>query len=389
MLSLLDGIMARAPRLRMLITTDCFLPRWDGISRFLSEILPSLSQEYDVTVLAPDFGRHPQNFDAKVIKFPTYGWKVGDISIARPDTSKIAKLVKESDIVFNQTLGPIGIHAVRRAIRHKVPVIAYIHSIDWDLFSNSIKHCKGIVRWGTMAYQRRIYNRCRLLLVSSSEVARTFENAGITTPKKVVRLGVNITRFCPPQSKEKAKRDIGLNPRHVIIGFSGRVGREKDVPTLKRAFEMVRKDHPNTRLLIVGSGVPEEERKIAGDDVVMPGMAEDVVPYLQAMDIFALPSLTETSSLATMEAMACGVPVISTPVGSVREYVEPGISGFFFPKRNSKTLAHRLSILIGDPSLRSRMGKAARQTAIKRFRWFETTREIKKTVAEVMKVEEI
>ncbi len=370
----------------MLIATDCFLPRWDGISRFLSEVIPSLSQEYDLTIIAPDFGKHAQSFDVKIVKFPTYKWMVGDIKIARPDISKIGRLVSDADIIFNQTLGPIGIHAVRRAIRCKKPVIAYIHSIDWELFSKSIKHGSGLVRWATRAYQRKVYNKCQLLLVSSEETSRLFDESGITTKKKVVHLGVNITRFCPPQFKDKAKRDVGLNPRHTIIGFVGRLGREKDVPTLRRAFDMVKKDHPNTRLLVVGSGVPEEERKIAGDDIIMPGMTENVIPYLQAMDIFVLPSLTETSSLATMEAMACGLPVIATPVGSIKEYVEPGVNGFTFPRRSAKTLAHRLDLLLKDSQLRMRMGKAARSAAIRKFRWFETSREIKKAVAEVMKV---
>lgn len=344
-----------------------------------------MSQEYDLTVVAPDFGRHAQNFDARIIKFPTYKWSVGDIKIARPDISRIAKLVDETDVVFNQTLGPIGIHAVRRAIRCKKPVIAYIHSIDWELFSKSIKHGSGLVRWATRSYQRKVYNKCQLLLVSSKEIARLYEDTGITAKKRVVHLGVNITRFCPPQFKDKAKRDAGLNPRHTIIGFVGRIGREKDVPTLKRAFDMVKKDHPNSRLLVVGSGVPEEERKITGDDVIMPGMTENVIPYLQAMDIFVLPSLTETSSLATMEAMACGLPVIATPVGSIKEYVEPGVNGFTFPRRSAKILAHRLELLLDDPQLRMRMGKSARMAAIRKFRWFETSREIKKAVAEVMK----
>ena len=81
------------------------------------------------------------------------------------------------------------------------------------------------------------------------------------------------------------------------------------------------------------------------EKVVLTGPKNNLVPYYQAMDVYVLPSLSETSSLTTMEAMASGVPVITTPVGLIKEYVEDGRNGFFFPKRDADKLFQKIEYL--------------------------------------------
>ena len=86
---------------------------------------------------------------------------------------------------------------------------------------------------------------------------------------------------------------------------------------------------------------------------------ENVVPYLHAMDIFVMPSLTETSSLSTLEAMQCGIPVIATPVGHIKEYVESGYNGFLFPRQNPGILMEKIKTLVDNPALRKKLGNNA------------------------------
>lgn len=379
--------MSPRKKVKMLISTDCFLPRWDGVSRFLAEIIPSLSNEYDLTVICPNFGP-PPTVSARLVRFPVFRWRVGDIHLAKIDSKQIKRMVGESDVIFNQTLGPIGISVLSYAHRLNKPVICFIHSIDWELFSRGVRFGRNVVWHLTRWYEAMLYNRSDMLLVPSREVKEIFEMANIKTGSSVVPLGVNIAQFCPSLSKEKAKREIGVNPKRLVVGFSGRIAREKDLFTLKEAFDIVLEKHPHVQLLIVGKGLPLEEKRLAGRNVIMAGMINNVSPYLQAMDIFVLPSLTETSSLATMEAMACGVPVISTPVGRIKEYLFPGFNGYFFPQGNVNALAKQIAFLIENRELREQMGLSARQTAMKKFRWFETTREIKKAVAYVLRRKE-
>jgi glycosyltransferase involved in cell wall biosynthesis len=90
------------------------------------------------------------------------------------------------------------------------------------------------------------------------------------------------------------------------------------------------------------------------------------------MDVYVLPSLTETTSLTTMEAMACGVPVVVTPVGLIEKYVEHKFNGFIFPCKATERLHILLKVLVKDSHLRKEVGKRARETMLQKHSWQKT-----------------
>jgi 1,2-diacylglycerol 3-alpha-glucosyltransferase len=358
----------------LLITTDCFLPRWDGIARFLKELMPFLTQEFDVTVACPKFpGTPPDVPGVSVHRFPLMNVRFGDIYFAWVTKSELLPLMERADIVFNQTLGPIGMAAVAAAKKLDVPLVGFAHSIDWELSSRAVKYGKWLVELFTKIIVRWKYNKCDVVLVPSTGVSDLLAVNGIRTRKVVVPLGVNVQRFMPPQSKAAAKKALGIDSEKLVVGFCGRIGREKDLPTLLKAFRRIQHKN-NVQLLIVGGGI--EERAFHNPRITLTGAVDNVVPYLQAMDIFVLPSLTETSSLATMEAMACGLPVIATPVGSIKEYVEDGVNGFLFARQDVDSLVEKLNALLKSPKAREMVGAAARQTITKRHTWEQVAKQI-------------
>ncbi len=374
---------------KLLIATDSFLPRWDGIARFLNEILPKLSSDYDITVIAPRFNGQLAEFkDINIIRIPLSRIRVGDYTPAKFCIRKVIKAVKQADIVWTQTIGPIGAPAILAARFFRKPLAAYIHSIEWELFSKSISRrnpFRNSINLFTKAAARCLYNRCSLLIVPSGEVAEILNWHNIRTKKKVVHLGADTSKFRPAENKKDAKKKIGINPEHVVIGFSGRIGREKDLVTLYRAFLRLRKLYDNLILLIIGKGVKElrimlESKK----NVIIVEYAEEIVPYLQAIDIYVMPSLTETSSLSTMEAMSCGIAVVSTPVGYIKNYIKNSYNGFFFNKQNPYELSKKLAVLLDDEKLRVKIGENARKTIIEFYNWNKTTEGIEEALREVI-----
>ena len=364
---------------KLLIATDCFLPRWDGITRFLTEIIPKLKEEYDITVIAPEFpGEYTPIEGINIIRFPILNVKFADINFSWFHYSKIKAIVGEHDLVFTQTIGPIGMCAIKAAKKLKKPTIAYIHSIEWELATRSIDKFKFLINAAMKLIIRHYYNKVTLLLVPSFEVGDLYKRNGITAPYKVVHLGTDLNKFVPPQDKALAKQALGIDAKTFVVGFSGRIGREKNLITLYRAFRRFEKKHENVRLLIVGKGIESLEEEFSSQrNIIMPGSVNNVVPYLQAMDVFVLPSLTETSSLATMEAMACGVPVITTPVGYVKDYIMEKENGMFFPFKNSIVLSMKLEILFKEHQLRHKLGEMARLTVTQKFSWEKTVNKIK------------
>ena len=102
-------------------------------------------------------------------------------------------------------------------------------------------------------------------------------------------------------------------------------------------------------------------RTIAGDQA-------DVTPWMNALDVFCLPSYAnEGVPQALMQAMACALPVVTTPVGSIEEIVEAGVTGVLVPPQNEVRLRVELSTLLDDEARRARLGRAARESAEARF----------------------
>jgi glycosyltransferase involved in cell wall biosynthesis len=362
---------------RLLIATDGFLPRWDGIVRFLLEIIPRLEPNYEIKVLAPTFeGTYENPLKSEVIRFKQLKLKFGDIYFSRVSARKVKEHIKWADIVFVQSLGTIGI-AVINAAHKKRPIIIFTHLIEWDIATKSLKRFKRVVNRLTKTIARRYYQKCDFIIHPTEEVKYLYAKNGIHIKSEIIPLGTDITKFTPPENKKEAKEKVGINPNHIIIGYHGRIGREKDLLTLYRAFRHIEKTNPDVRLMIVGRGVKEHERMFSSvRNIIMPGSQLNVVPYLQAMDIYVLSSLTETSSLGTMEAMACSLAIVTTPVGYVKNYITEKENGMTFPFGNSMRLALKLGYLIENEELRKKLGINARKTIEKEFNWDKTANKI-------------
>ncbi len=362
--------------MKLLIATDNYPPRYDGISRFLNEIIPFIKKHYSVQVIAPNYG--PTSDPWPVLKIPLSRLRVGDFTISKLSFNKIREQVVKSDIIFLQTLGSIGF-ATWFLSRKKKIIIMYVHSVEWEILPKSMDNVfarrllPGIVKF----FSRKIHKHIDLLLMPSESVAAKYRFAGIKTPYKVVHLGVDTSKFVPPRSKDDAKRAIGYRSDEMVIGFHGRIAYEKDLKTLLRGFLRFKRKNlrRNPRLMIVGDGLESIKKRLMRQGVTITGFKDDVVKYLQAMDVYVLSSLTETSCLSVMEAMACGLPVVSTPAGYVKDYIKHGTNGLLYPFGDSAQLAAYLDKLI-DYNLRMRLGQAARRVIKDNFSWDNTRNDI-------------
>lgn len=365
---------------KLLIATDSFLPRWDGVSRFLLELVPKLVPEYNITIVAPDFkGCMPKMQHIKIKRVPLSRMTLGDYTFPKLSKKKIVELVKDADIIFSQTIGPIGSTAVRYAKKKKKKTVSYVHSYEWELFSEAVgktwadkKYLKKIVKF----YVRSVYNKCNLLMVPSSNIAKKLIKLGVRPKKEVVMMGVDTKKFSFTKNRSGYKRKLRLPKDSIVLGYHGRLGKEKNLETLYKAFSILSKKNKQLRLLVIGEGIDEYKDMLKGRKIRYITSANNIVPYIKAMDIYVLPSLTETSSLSTMEAMACGNPVVVTPVGNLLSYIHHGINGLFFETKNYKDLKSKIELLINNPELRASIGKNARKTIIDKFQFDDTASRI-------------
>ena len=186
-----------------------------------------------------------------------------------------------------------------------------------------------------------------------------------------VPTGIDLAHFVPP-AQPVDRRTLGLPQTGEIIGIVATLRNWKGHLHLLEAFAALQR--PNTHLLFVGDG-PQRAKltRLAKEHGVtsrltMAGNQDNVVPWLQACDLFALPSYaSEGVPQSLMQAMACGVPVISTPVGSIEEIVQDHVTGLLVPPKNSTALCHALTRLLDDATLRHTLRHNALQAARTRF----------------------
>ncbi len=373
---------------KIVIAVDTYFPKKDGVVRFLENIIPLMAKDFFITILAPDFGnsrRFANLRNVNEILFPIDRKKSFAGYSAVKKTKKLDSVVRREirncDIVFSQDIAYLGRLSVKYGKDFRKPVTAYIHQIAWEqiegiLAKKPLK--KWFWSWISKKISRKIYNKCSLLLVPSRKTAMSLKEQGIVREKAIIHLGVDIEKFSPPENKSAAKIDVKIKPEKLVIGYCGRISEEKDILTLKNAFIKIKEKIPQAMLLLVGDGTKDYVEKIKEDseDIMITGFTTNVSGYLKAMDIFVLPSLTETTSLATLEAMASGVPAITTSVGRLQEYIEHGVNGYLVQKSNEDVLAQRIQTLAEDERKRELFGKNARKT-ISKFSWNLPVQQIK------------
>jgi glycosyltransferase involved in cell wall biosynthesis len=174
--------------------------------------------------------------------------------------------------------------------------------------------------------------------------------------------------------RPRLREELGFAPSSFVLGSVGRLVAIKDHGTLLRAASLLAGRGLDVRVLLAGAG-PEMDalqKQANGDDrlsgrVLFLGASNRIQEFLNAMDVFVLPSLGEGMSNTTLEAMATGLPVVATRVGGNPELIEEGRTGFLFSPRDVLGLSEVLEHRLRDDVVRQQIGTAARQRAVARF----------------------
>lgn len=194
----------------------------------------------------------------------------------------------------------------------------------------------------------------------------------------VVPCGVDTDQF-RPGDREAARRRIGLESDEPVVLYVGRIERLKGIDVLVRAASQVESCY---QLVILGGDAKDAERKrglmkLARDLGVcqrihfLDAVPHEELPlYYSAADICVVPSYYESFGLVAVEAMACGVPVIASRVGGLKDTVQDGRTGYLVPWRCPEPFAEKLELLLSNDSLRRSMGAEAREFA-RRYDWPE------------------
>jgi len=257
----------------------------------------------------------------------------------------------------------------KKILKEFNPDVQVNYLIHADIFGRIFGKIFGVKK--IVPYIRNIHKNRNLLMfldritlsladfvLINSETAKKYyiEKMGAKKDRIIcIPNGVDLARFenFNVNIAEK-KKEIGISENAFVIGTVARLEKQKDVPTLIRAFAIVVKKYPETHLLVVGHGSQKENLKnlIKGlnieDKVTILEKRKDILELLQVMDIFVLPSLNEGMSNALLEAMAAEKMIIVSNIEENKELIRHGLNGLNFKAGNVEDLATMILGFFGD-----------------------------------------
>ena len=281
------------------------------------------------------------------------------------------------DIVHTHTpvAGLLGRVAAKTA---RVPRIVYT-AHGFYFHEDMPGPVKGVMR----SIERFGASLSDLVFVQSGEDLEEAIESRIAPAEKLVHIGNGVDpsmfgREANARAAAALREEFGIDGGPVI-GFTGRIVREKGAVEFVKAAGIVALEFPGARFVMVGAplesdrdGCQAEIETLVRDEglsgrLVMTGYRKDVPAILSLLDLFAMPSYREGMPRSLLEAMATGLPVAATDIRGCREEVVDGETGLLVPPRDHYALGEAMLRILSDEDLAVRMGRAGRQRVIDLF----------------------
>ena len=242
-----------------------------------------------------------------------------------------------------------------------------------------LETASGLRRFVLTLSERLAAGCSHVVLCNSHSLRCQFVGLGLARAAKVQVLGdgssngVDVEHFMPGPSQLRSACSIPADA--PVIGFVGRLTRDKGIPELIAAFDRILLRIPTARLLLVGwyddsddALSPHWHARIeTHPQIVRTGFARDTAPWYRVMDLMVLPTWREGFPNAVLEAAASGVPVITTHATGARDAILPEITGLLVPPGDPEAIANATAKLLADPERRRRMGATARAWVTESF----------------------
>lgn len=280
--------------------------------------------------------------------------------------------------ILHSTTPKAGLLAALAGLAAGVPV--RLHTFTGQAWAE----LGGPARWIAKAADRLIIALNTRCYADSASQRAFLEAQGVAPRGKVVVLGsgslagVDARAFDPARHAAAApgvRSALGIGPADKVIGFVGRLTRDKGVAELVSAFLTLARKRDDVHLVLVGpqeperDPLPEEARAAIGGHARIHAIGYSPAPaqYLAASDLMCLPSYREGFGNVVIEAAAMGLPAVGTAIVGLRDAIEDGVTGVLVAPKDATALAVALEAMLADDVRRRRMGESARERALRLF----------------------
>jgi glycosyltransferase involved in cell wall biosynthesis len=356
-----------------MLVTDQYPPMVGGVPTVTYELATALARRrHNITVIAPNYGPHDTYgregsifvYRFSSFEWPTYkGQRIPFLPIL-----PLRYLIKQIDpdvihihsAIVLGNLAQILADGLRKSVvvtNHYLPINMARTLDDQSFLGRQVSNL-------TYGYLVSFCNRCGYVTAPTRTALNLLTEHGLRVPARALSNGINLRKYFPGPRNEAVLRRFNLPTDRPLAIHVNRLSEEKRVNII---IDAMTKLQSNIHLVLVGSGpamadLQEQSRRLGLEQhISFLGFMhdEDLLPLRQAADFFVIASVADLQSLATMEAMACGLPVIAANAYALPELVHHDVNGFLFQPGDSDELARYIDLLAANSELRARMGAAS------------------------------
>jgi len=243
------------------------------------------------------------------------------------------------------------------ARRHHVPVVASVHTrFETYLAYYHLEWLEPAVR----AILRRFYRRCDAIVAPAESTAAILRAQRMNLDISIWTRGIDRTQFNPERRSIEFRRAHGIADDDVVIAFLGRLVLEKGLDIFADSITAAEALGTPLRVLVIGEGPARAWFAERLPQAIFTGelSGTDLATALASTDVFLNPSITETFGNVTLEAMACGLPVVAAAASGATSLVRDGVTGTLAAPGDVDGFAHALNAYVRDKDLRARHGDA-------------------------------
>lgn len=271
------------------------------------------------------------------------------------------------DVVHVSSPDPASHRAVSWARRRRIPVLASVHT----RFETYLRYYN--MAWlepAMVAVLRRFYRRCDALVAPSESMAQVLREQRMNYDIGIWSRGVDREIFTPERRSMEWRRSLGIGDDEVVVGIFSRLVMEKGLDVFSDAIDELKRKGSRFRVLVVGEGPAREWLENRLPDAVFAGFLSgpDLGKGVASMDVLFFPSVTETFGNVTLEAMACGLPVVASAATGSQSLVDDHVSGRLITPGAVHQFAEALRAYVENADLRAAHGKAGEARA-QEFGW--------------------
>jgi glycosyltransferase involved in cell wall biosynthesis len=351
-----------------MIVTDQYPPMVGGVPKVTHGLAVNFAARgHEVGVIAPSYGpRDVQRVEeqVQVFRFSSFEWPTyEELRIPFLPVLPFRKMLKRFDPDIIHVHSPIVLGNIAQIVSGRIPVIVTNHYLPINMSRSFAgdgiisKPIKGFF----YTYLVSFCNRCAYVTAPTMTALNLLYEHGLRAPAAALSNGIDLRVYRPGPPGEEVRRRFRLPADRPLILSANRLSREKRINVL---IDAAAKLHEEAHLVITGSGPAEADLSAQVDTLGLNGRVsflgfvsdEDLVELYRLASIFAIPSEADLQSLATMEAMATGLPVVAANAYALPELVHHTVNGFLFEPGNSDEMAAYLDTLLRDAALRRELG---------------------------------